>query len=92
MMYNVYWEGGVYRTPNRRDGAIVGLRWIKEGRQVAAVLTWKNPTTGELRPMRSHSGVQGNGRSRSGSQLQIVLTEVCDEEGSRFCHRHAEGR
>jgi hypothetical protein len=48
MNYNVYWEGGCYRTLNRRDAAITGLKWIKEGRQVNAVLTWKNPATGEI--------------------------------------------
>jgi hypothetical protein len=48
MTYNVYWEGGCYRTLNRRDAAITGLKWIKEGRQVNAVLTWKNPATGEI--------------------------------------------
>jgi hypothetical protein len=71
MMYNVYWEGGVYRTPNRRDGAIVGLRWIKEGRQVAAVLTWKNPTTGEI---EAHTLPFGS----SGRWTFKKWKEVCD--------------
>lgn len=59
MTYNVYWEGGVYRTRNRRDAAEVGLRWIKEGRQVSAELTCQNPTTKEIKTFPLPFGSSG---------------------------------
>lgn len=59
MTYSVYWEGGYYRTPNRRDAAAVGLRWIKDGRQVSAELTCKSPTTGEIKTLALPFGSSG---------------------------------
>jgi hypothetical protein len=73
MMYNVYWEGGVYRTPNRRDAAIVGLRWIKDGRQVSAVLTWKNPATGEI---EAHALPFGNAWKWTDSKWKTIVNSL----------------
>ncbi len=74
MFYNVYWEGGVYRTPNRRDGAIVGLRWIKEGRQVNAVLTWKNPATNEIEAHALPFGSSGRWTFKKWKSIADSLT------------------
>jgi len=59
MTYSVYWEGGCYRTPNRRDAAIVGLRWIKEGRQVNAELTCRDAATSEIKTFALPFGSSG---------------------------------
>lgn len=59
MTYNVYWEGGCYRTLNRRDAAAVGLRWIKEGRQVNAELTCQDAVTKEIKTLALPFGSSG---------------------------------
>ena len=59
LTYNVYWEGGCYRTPNRRDAAVVGLRWIKEGRQVNAELTCQDAATKEIKAFALPFGSSG---------------------------------
>lgn len=73
MTYNVYWEGGCYRTLNRRDAAITGLKWIKEGRQVNAVLTWKNPATGQI---EAHALPFGNAWKWTESKWRTIVDNL----------------
>lgn len=73
MTYNVYWEGGCYRTLNRRDAAVVGLRWIKEGRQVNAELTCKSATTGEIEAHALPFGSSGRWTFKKWKELADAL-------------------
>lgn len=73
MTYNVYWEGGCYRTLNRRDAAVVGLRWIKEGRQVNAQLTCKDNATGEIKAYALPFGSSGRWTFKKWKELADAL-------------------